>query len=242
MKDEDVVFKASEYAARAHVGQMRKDGETPYIVHPARVAMTVAITMFDCPTLDNYSRSEMVAAAWLHDVVEDTDRTFEDLSTTFPEKVVELVRHLTNDKALKQRHCRSDRKMLDRIRLIGAPQPARFIKLADRLDNVRDIDNLPKGFRQVYAHESYFLIQGLLDQSMISAGRYIAYSIIDQIQPHLAPKMFSAVREYTEDGAPVGDTVLVCDYCKKRFSKWRYVSLAVGSIECPECKRVGIVR
>ncbi len=81
-----LVARAAAYAAEAHVKQKRKAGDEPYINHPLRVAQMAAEAGLG---------AEAIAAALLHDVVEDTDRTLEDLAAQFPPRVVDLVNRLT---------------------------------------------------------------------------------------------------------------------------------------------------
>ena len=144
-----VILRAAAYAARAHLGQTRKDGTTPYIIHPARVAGRVAVH----PT----ATEEMVAAAFLHDVVEDTKVTHADLTTDFVIPVAALVKELTNTYTAPGMS-RHDRKKLERARLGTISLPAKIIKLLDRIDNLRDL-SYGNGFAEIYAEESLLLGQ-----------------------------------------------------------------------------------
>lgn len=84
--DMELVMRAAAYAGEAHKKQMRKSGDEPYINHPLRVAhMAVRAGL----------SAEAIAAALLHDVVEDTERTAEDIASVFPERVAHLVHLLT---------------------------------------------------------------------------------------------------------------------------------------------------
>ncbi|MCH8149440.1 MAG: HD domain-containing protein [Planctomycetes bacterium] len=92
---DDLILKAAQLAKRAHAGQLRKYNRRPYIVHPARVA---ARTML----LDGVTPDE-VAAAWLHDVIEDCNYTAEDLlAEGFSQFAVSLVVELTNPSKQRQ--------------------------------------------------------------------------------------------------------------------------------------------
>jgi guanosine-3',5'-bis(diphosphate) 3'-pyrophosphohydrolase len=116
--------RASAFAARAHAGQTRSDGITPYFSHCVRVAMIVS-NMFGC-------RDEAaIAAAFLHDTIEDTLTDLDELETEFGRAVASLVASLTKNKALREdaREREYDRQMA------GADWRARLIKLADALDN-----------------------------------------------------------------------------------------------------------
>lgn len=81
-----LVARAAAYAAEAHVMQKRKVGDEPYVNHLLRVAEMAVEAGLD---------AEVVAAALLHDVVEDTERTIEDVAASFPPRVADLVRRLT---------------------------------------------------------------------------------------------------------------------------------------------------
>jgi len=85
--------RAQRYASKAHAAadQRRKYTDEPYIVHPAAVVELVRSVSDD---------DEMLAAAWLHDTVEDTSSTLEDIRTHFGERVRSLVEMLTNQGAV----------------------------------------------------------------------------------------------------------------------------------------------
>lgn len=121
--------KAASLAARCHRAQHRKDGATPYVAHPFRVAMIVR-DIFDC------SDEEAVAAALLHDVIEDTPADYDDVYNTCGEKVADLVAALTKDMRMHHvsRETSYDQQLAD------ASWEARLIKLADVYDNMCDSD------------------------------------------------------------------------------------------------------
>ncbi|MEO1496447.1 MAG: HD domain-containing protein [Planctomycetota bacterium] len=113
-----MVEQARLIATAAHAGQFRRDGVTPYIEHPAAVASRASQT------------PESQAAAWLHDVLEDTPVTRDDLlSRGVPEGVVVAVEALT-----KRRDLSYDEN-LDRV---AANDLARGVKIADMLSNLAD--------------------------------------------------------------------------------------------------------
>ena len=148
---------AAQLAAEAHKGQTRKWGHKndPYILHPMRVAGRVAIHRF--------ATEKMVAAAWLHDVLEDTKLTEKDLLFRGFGPVAILVTELTNT-SKGMNLCRSERKRIDRERLKNVSWEARLIKLVDRLDNIRDTNSdpeTPKDFDTMYRQESLLLLDVL---------------------------------------------------------------------------------
>lgn len=114
----DLVELARTIATQAHEGQFRRDDVTPYIEHPAAVASRAP------------KSSESQAAAWLHDVLEDTDLTREDLASKgIPEPVILAVEALTKQEGL------SYEENLERV---GANELARGVKIADMLSNLAD--------------------------------------------------------------------------------------------------------
>jgi (p)ppGpp synthase/HD superfamily hydrolase len=147
----DVVRKAQVYAMAAHaaVGQRRKYTGEPYIVHPAEVAKIVAGVPGATP--------DMVAAAWLHDVVEDTGCTFNDIHMGFGIDIATLVGWLT-DVSKPEDGPRWYRKKLDREHTAQAPAEAQTIKLADLISNTKSIMAHDEKFAKVYLEEKRLLL------------------------------------------------------------------------------------
>jgi 5'-deoxynucleotidase YfbR-like HD superfamily hydrolase len=121
-----LVRHAYEFAARAHAGQRRKDGQA-FITHPARVARLLAGRGHD---------DEVLAAALLHDVVEETAVTLEALRAAFGDRVAGLVASLTENLALPF----DERKRDYRERVRCAPPGARAICAADKVCNLQDLN------------------------------------------------------------------------------------------------------
>lgn len=119
--------RAASFAAWRHHGQMRKDGRTPYFAHCVRVAMTVR-HVFECDD------EVTLAAALLHDTIEDTTADFDDLVEECGEEVAEIVAALTKDMRLPE----DEREKAYDENLAKASWKARLIKLADVFDNVID--------------------------------------------------------------------------------------------------------
>jgi 5'(3')-deoxyribonucleotidase len=120
---------AARYAAQAHAGQTRSGGK-PYISHPVRVANLVR------KYKDSKSLNKLMAAAFLHDTIEDTDTTEEQLRKMFGDLVASLVAELTSDKAKIEKLGKAEYLTQ---KMIHMSSWGLVIKLADRLDNVRDI-------------------------------------------------------------------------------------------------------
>jgi len=156
-------------AAHAAVGQMRKYSDDPYIVHPIRVATTVA--KFG-------GTDEMIAAAYLHDVVEDTGVSIVDIQDMFGTDVALIVDGLT-DVSKPEDGNRAVRKAMDRQHSAGATYEAQFVKCADIIDNAHDIGDNDPSFNLVYRKEMLLLIQ-VLDKVKGSAIHYAAHEALGQ--------------------------------------------------------------
>lgn len=140
--------EALVFARKAHAGQTRKYDGKPYIFHPMAVAQIMRDFGFG---------AEEIAAAYLHDTVEDTPTTIEDIRAQFGDKVADLVAWLT-DVSKKTDGNRKTRKHLDLVHMAKAPVPAQNIKLADLIDNTRDIKLHDPGFWPVYRAEKRALV------------------------------------------------------------------------------------
>ncbi len=130
------VVKAFEFALERHSGQLRKDGSTPYIVHPFRVFMFLAdkAKIYD---------ETVLAAAFLHDLIEDTKTDYDELQKEFGKDIANIVAVLSKDKRLPEK----TRERSFNGQLEHASWKAKVIKLADIYDNVLDIKNWKMGSR-----------------------------------------------------------------------------------------------
>ena len=151
--NDDLVESAKRYAIEMHgsIDHKRKYTGDPYHVHLAAVAELVASVG---------GTEEMIAAAWLHDIVEDTAATHEDVEQRFGDQVALLVRELT-DVSRPQDGNRAIRKAMDREHLAKASIEARTIKLADLLDNAKSIVEHGGGFARVFMNEMRALLKVL---------------------------------------------------------------------------------
>lgn len=128
---------AASFAARVHRHALRKDGETPFIAHPFRVALTVR-QEFGCDD------PVALAAALLHDTIEDTNTDYDDLLEGFGAEVADAVAALTKNKSLPE----PDREAEYDARLARADWRARLVKLADAFDNLSDPSGATPGSRE----------------------------------------------------------------------------------------------
>jgi hypothetical protein len=151
----DLVKRASDYATRAHqrIDHRRKYNRQPYHVHLEAVARMVA-TVTDDP--------EVIAAAWLHDTVEDTPATLDNIEAEFGKPVADLVEELT-DVSKPGDGNRAVRKEIDRKHTAQASSRAKTVKLADLIDNCRDITRHDPRFARIYLMEMAQLLDVLKD-------------------------------------------------------------------------------
>ena len=150
----EIIQKAFDFANEAHKGVRRRSGE-PYILHPIAVAKIV---------VSNIGLGyKSIVAALLHDVVEDTEYTVEDLSNLFGEKVATLVEGLTKIKTVLDNEDKAERKSMQaenfkRILLtLNDDVRVVLIKLADRLHNCRTIEFMPEHKRDKILSETMFV-------------------------------------------------------------------------------------
>lgn len=146
--------KALEFATKAHGEQQRKYTKEPYIEHPKRVAQIVKTVPHS---------TEMVCAAYLHDVVEDTPVSIEEIEQEFGSKVAGLVQELTDEyvKENYQHLNRKNRKKKEVERQAKMSPEAKTIKLADVIDNTRDIIKNDRDFARRYVPEMEALTEAL---------------------------------------------------------------------------------
>ena len=128
-----LILKAAHFSAQKHSTQRRKDeNESPYINHPISVALAIA-------QIGGVDDPEILAAALLHDTLEDTETTPEELEDEFGKKVCEYVLDVTDDKTLPKEERK--RRQIEHAKKIS--NGAALIKLGDKISNVTDVINNP---------------------------------------------------------------------------------------------------
>jgi (p)ppGpp synthase/HD superfamily hydrolase len=161
----EIEAKALAFATKAHgdIDQRRKYTNAPYIEHPVAVADIVRGVCDD---------PEVVAAAYLHDVVEDTPVALEEIRAAFGDRVAELVFWVT-DKSKPGDGNRDIRKAIDRDHIAEAPAEAQTIKLADVIHNTATIEQYDPDFARVYRHEKRRLLDVLTlgDPTLMARAR-----------------------------------------------------------------------
>lgn len=133
----DIVFEAAAFAAKAHRHQLRKDKDTPYFSHPVRVCLVVRhVFGFDDP--------RMLAAALLHDTIEDTTTDCDDLIEQFGPEVAMWVAALSKDSRLPE----EQREAEYTEALAAADWQVKALKLADLYDNMGDCKHFSAASRR----------------------------------------------------------------------------------------------
>lgn len=155
----NLILKAAQLAIRAHAGQVRKYEPVPYVYHPARVAGRTAVLPG--------ATEEMVAAAYLHDVLEDTAISFDEIARLTSFKVAEYVQWMTNP-SKGSTLPRQERKAMDRAHLKRAPIEVKWIKMLDRIDNLIDMKGASPDFQKLYGEESILLHEAIGDNTPLS--------------------------------------------------------------------------
>ncbi len=156
MNATQLLLRAATFAAHKHKKQLRKNADaTPYINHPLAVAELLARE-------GGVEDTAVLAAAILHDTVEDTATTPEELASIFGAEIAGIVAEVTDDKALKK----EERKRLQIEHAPHLSQKAKLVKIADKICNVRDVaDDPPKGWplsrRQEYFEWAKAVVDGV---------------------------------------------------------------------------------
>ena len=162
----NLIANAASFAGFAHgySRQLRKYTNDPYPIHLMEVADIVSSVTDD---------EEIIAAAWLHDVVEDTEVTHKILLSTCPPRVVQFVMEVTDVSKLEDGN-RAVRKAIDRQHLAKASPEGQTIKLADLISNTASITQHDPGFAKVYLAEKRALMSVLTKGNKTLYNRCIA--------------------------------------------------------------------
>ena len=240
MSDSDVAYvkKALDYATEAHITQVRKSGE-PYIIHPIQVAGILADLQLDAVT---------VACGFLHDVVEDTDRTLDDIEENFGKDARDIVDGVTklgkveyksHEEQLAENHRKMLMAMSKDIRVI-------LVKLADRLHNMRTLKHLRKDKQERISRETMEIYAPLAHRLGISRIKWeledLSFRYLNEVEFYKISHMMSEkrrerealvdeivkkIKDYTEEQGLYGDVYgrpkhIYSIYRKMRDKKKRF--------------------
>lgn len=181
--DESLIRRAYEFSAKAHEGQTRRSGE-PYLQHPLAVAGILTFLKMDVTA---------IVAALLHDTLEDTVATREELESQFGTEVAHLVEGVTKIgqipfKTYEEKQAENFRKMLlsmaDDIRVV-------FIKLADRLHNMRTLGSMTPGKQKQIAQETLEIYAPLANRLGMS---WMKQELEDLCFQYLKPEAYSLLK------------------------------------------------
>ena len=196
-EDLEMLRRAYQFSARYHLRQVRMSGE-PYLSHPLEVAHILADLRLDVPT---------ITTALLHDVVEDTGVTLDEIRTQFGDEVAHLVEGVTKISKIdiasrEERQAQTMRKMLlamvDDLRVI-------FIKLADRLHNMRTLRYLPAEKQQRVARETLDIYAPLAHR--MGMGK-IRGELEDMAFSYIDPLAYREIRDEVEGKRRFGEDFL----------------------------------
>ena len=141
----ETVLQAAAFAAEKHRSQRRKDVEaSPYINHPIQVAHILVQADIEDPVV--------LAAALLHDTIEDTNTTHDEIEIVFGHEVANIVMECTDDKTLDK----LERKQAQIDHAAHISKRAKLVKLADKISNVSDIDGAPPAGWSLERKREYF--------------------------------------------------------------------------------------
>ena len=240
MNDSDVAYvkKALDYATEAHITQVRKSGE-PYIIHPIQEAGILADLQLDSVT---------VACGFLHDVVEDTDRTLDDIEENFGKDARDIVDGVTklgkveyksHEEQLAENHRKMLMAMSKDIRVI-------LVKLADRLHNMRTLKHLRKDKQERISRETMEIYAPLAHRLGISRIKWeledLSFRYLNEVEFYKISHMMSEkrrerealvdeivkkIKDYTEEQGLYGDVYgrpkhIYSIYRKMRDKKKRF--------------------
>ncbi|MFZ0661928.1 MAG: bifunctional (p)ppGpp synthetase/guanosine-3',5'-bis(diphosphate) 3'-pyrophosphohydrolase [Acidobacteriaceae bacterium] len=195
--DPEIIRKAWEFCLEHHKGQMRASG-APYALHPLEVAMVLAEMKLD---------STAIAAGLLHDAVEDTPVTTEDITAKFGEQVAHIVEGVTKIDKIQfanreDRQAENVRKML--LAMVSDVRVV-LIKLADRLHNMRTLEHLPPDRQQAIARETLDIYTPLAHR--LGMGK-VRGELEDLAFRYVDPFTFQQVRDAVEARRAEGEQLL----------------------------------
>jgi len=140
----ELVLQAAAFAAEKHRTQRRKDIDTPFINHPIQLAYILVQADVEDPVV--------LAAALLHDTIEDTQTTHDEIEIVFGHEIANIVAECSDDKSLDK----LERKQAQVDKAAHVSTRAKLVKLADKIANVSDIDGAPPAGWSLERKREYF--------------------------------------------------------------------------------------
>ncbi len=193
--DVDAIEKAYSIAEQMHEGQLRKSGD-PYITHPLAVATILAELGMTAPTL---------CAALLHDTVEDTPYTLEQLRADFGDEVVQLVDGVTKLDKVKYGDTAQSETIRKMVVAMSRDIRVLVIKLADRLHNMRTLRYLRQDKQERIARETIEIFAPLAHRLGMNT---VKWELEDLAFATLHPKVYDEIVRLVADRAPSRDQFL----------------------------------
>jgi GTP pyrophosphokinase len=195
--DLDMINRAYVYSAKAHEGHVRRSGE-PYLIHPLQVAEILSEMKMDVTT---------IAVGLLHDTIEDTEVTREDILERFGDEVTFLVEGLTKISKLEFKSRQHQQAENLRRMILSMAQDIRVImvKLADRLHNMRTLEHLPQEKQVAIARETMDIYAPLANRLGIS---WIQSELEDLAFMYLNPDAFSTIGAKVAEKSKEYDTYI----------------------------------
>ena len=172
MADSQLLLKALDFAAIKHKNQRRKNPEkTPYINHPIGVANILSNEA-------DITDIEVLVSAVLHDTVEDTETTFEELEENFGTVIRKIVEECSDDKSLSK----AERKQKQIEHTPMCSPKAKLVKLADKIYNLRDLNDVtPEGWSKERVEE-YFIWSSKVFQGLKGTNKTLEQIYTDLLK------------------------------------------------------------
>lgn len=179
---------AYKFAEEKHEGQTRENGN-PYISHPLKVAELIKNYFSLDPRIN-----ELITAAYLHDTVEDTNTTIDEIKKHFGEYVAYLVNGVTNDEEMKHEMGKTNYLC---YKMLAMDEDILNLKLCDRLANILDLNNAPSNFVSRYETETIVIMNYLLNNRKLSnIQREIVKDINTQINTLRRTDISKSAKQY----------------------------------------------
>ncbi len=174
--DMDRILQAVDFAAKKHASETRKIPEkTPYIIHPIAVANNLLTT-------GNVRDADVIIAALLHDTLEGTNTTSEEITQVFGKKVNNYVREMTEDSSLPK----AERNRLQIANAPKASEGAALIKLSDTLYNLRDLSKTPPAGWSQERIDTYFIWAAKVAHTLPDVNPPMKQAIDNLVSTHFA--------------------------------------------------------